>query len=87
MTWITPADRRDIVSFFVTGQGAGDRTVTAEIGGYPADVIWSGPAPGLTGIYQVNVQMPGGFAPSGVVTVRLLFNGLATQSGVTIMSR
>ncbi len=82
-----PAGRRDIVSFFVTGQGTGNPVVTAEIGGYSADVIWSGAAPGLTGVYQVNVQMPGGFAPSGSVVVRLLFNGVPTQSGVTIVSR
>jgi uncharacterized protein (TIGR03437 family) len=84
-----PVDRGAAISFFVTGDGAASpsQRVAAEIGGYPAEVLWSGPAPGLIGVRQVNVQTPGGFAPSGVVSVRLLFDGVATQPGVTIVSR
>jgi len=85
--WAHPAERSSVVSFFLTGQGTGNAAVTAEIGQYAADVVWSGPAPGLTGLYQVNVQTPGGFAPSGVVGVKLMFDGVPTQTGVTMVSR
>jgi uncharacterized protein (TIGR03437 family) len=32
--------------------------VTATIGSLPATVLFSGLAPGYTGLYQVNVQVP-----------------------------
>jgi uncharacterized protein (TIGR03437 family) len=82
-----PVGRGAVVSFFLTGQGSGFSAITAEIGLYPAEVLWSGPAPGLTGVFQVNVRTPGGFSPSGIVPVTLRFDGAATQSGVTISSR
>jgi uncharacterized protein (TIGR03437 family) len=34
--------------------------VTAQLGGQSADVLFSGPAPGMAGIYQVNVRVPTG---------------------------
>jgi uncharacterized protein (TIGR03437 family) len=82
-----PAGRNSVVSLFLTGEGGGAPKITAQIGGYAADVLWSGPAPGLPGVYQVNVRMPGGFAPSGLVDVILALDGIKTQSGVTIISR
>lgn len=82
-----PAGRTSVISLFLTGDGGGAPTVSAEIGGYNADVLWSGAAPGLPGVFQANVRMPGGFAPSGVVHVVLTVNGTKTQQGVTVVSR
>ena len=82
-----PVGRNSIVSLFLTGDGGGTPKISAVIGGYAADVLWAGPAPGLPGISQVNVRMPGGFAPSGVIGVVLTVDGVRTQPGVTIVSR
>jgi uncharacterized protein (TIGR03437 family) len=76
-----------VVSLFLTGEGGGSPKITAEIGGYPADILWSGPAPAMPGVYQVNVRMPGGFAPSGLVGVVLTLDGARTQPSVSIISK
>lgn len=81
-----PAGRGSIVSLFVTGH-AQSSSITADMGSYGADVVWYGPAPGLTGILQVQIQTPAGFSPSGVVPVTLFFDGVRTQAGVTLFSR
>jgi uncharacterized protein (TIGR03437 family) len=83
----TPAARASVVALYVTGEGTGSPAVSADIGGYAADVVWAGAAPGLPGLYQVNVRTPGGFSPSGVVPVVLTIGGVRTQAGVTIVSR
>jgi len=44
-------------------------TVTATIGGAPANVTFSGLAPGYAGLYQVNEQVPAGLASSDSVPV------------------
>jgi uncharacterized protein (TIGR03437 family) len=36
--------------------------VTAEIGGRPANVLFSGLSPGIPGLYQVNLELPEGLA-------------------------
>jgi uncharacterized protein (TIGR03437 family) len=58
-------------------------TVTATVGGQPATVYWSGPAPGLvSGIFQVNVTLPSGLTSGNVpVTVTV---GTATSQTVTV---
>ena len=83
----TPAGRGSVVTLFVTGEGNAPLPVTAEIGGYSAEVVWSGLAPGLPGVYQVNLRTPGGFSPSGVVPVVLTLGGVKTQPGVSLVSR
>jgi uncharacterized protein (TIGR03437 family) len=83
----SPAARGSIVSFFLTGEGVQVDTVTASIAGYDCEVVWSGAAPGWPGLYQINVRTPAGFAPSGVQPVVITVNGVATQPGVTIVTR
>jgi uncharacterized protein (TIGR03437 family) len=58
-------------------------TVTATIGGQPATVYWAGAAPGLIGVYQVNVLIPTNTA-SGSARLVLSVGGNYSQGGVTI---
>ena len=57
--------------------------VTATIAGRAAIVAFAGAAPGLTGVYQVNVLVPAD-TPSGTVPVTLSAAGASSQSAVTI---
>lgn len=58
--------------------------VTVTIGGYPADVLYAGSAPGLVGVMQVNARVPGGFAPAGGVPLVLRVGDVSSQAGVII---
>ena len=61
------------------------RTVTlpmVNIAGIAAAVTFSGLAPGFVGLYQVNVQVPGG-VPSGTQDVEITINGV-TSNTVTL---
>ncbi len=57
--------------------------VTATIAGRSATVAFAGAAPGLTGVYQVNVLVPAD-TPSGTVPVTLTAAGASSQPAVTI---
>jgi minor extracellular serine protease Vpr len=52
---------------------------TVTIGGVNAPVSFSGLAPGIVGLYQVNVTVPAG-VPSGMQPVVLSIGGLSTQT-------
>ena len=58
-------------------------TPTVTIGGVFAQVSFSGLAPGAVGLYQVNVQVPGG-APAGDAVPVVISIGDATSNAVTI---
>jgi uncharacterized protein (TIGR03437 family) len=60
--------------------------VTATIANQPATVTFAGAAPGLIGVYQVNVQVPL-TAPSGSTRMVLSVGGNTSQNGVTIQIR
>lgn len=60
--------------------------VTATIGGVPAAVAFAGLAPGLVGLYQVNVVVPSGVAPGSAVPLVLTQNG-ADSNTVTLAIR
>ena len=55
-------------------------TVTATIGGKPANVTFSGLAPGYAGLYQVNAQVPAGLAASDSIPVVLYVGGIASNT-------
>ena len=59
--------------------------VGAFVGGVPAMVAFSGLAPGLVGVYQVNVQIPM-TAPSGTQVLQVFSNSTSagSQAGATI---
>jgi uncharacterized protein (TIGR03437 family) len=60
--------------------------VTATIANVPATVQYAGAAPGLIGVYQVNVQVPLA-APSGADRITLTAGGNSSQIGATIQVR
>ena len=55
-----------------------DNTVTAVIGGVPAQVQFAGLAPGYAGLYQVNVTVPSGVKPGPSVPLVLMEAGAAS---------
>ena len=74
-----------------TGQLAGgpfdlsfiDATVSATVGGRPAPVSFAGMAPGLVGLFQANLVIPGG-TPAGAIELNISIGGSGTQPGVTL---
>jgi uncharacterized protein (TIGR03437 family) len=57
---------------------------TVNIGGQPAQVLFSGLAPGFAGLYQVNVIVPTG-VPTGNQPLTLSIGGVsAPASGITV---
>ncbi|MCC6366590.1 MAG: hypothetical protein IT165_23985 [Bryobacterales bacterium] len=60
------------------------RKVVITVGGVEARVLFSGQAPGVPGLYQINAQVPDG-APRGVVKLRIEMDGAASnEAGVTL---
>jgi uncharacterized protein (TIGR03437 family) len=53
---------------------------TVTIGGVRANVQFSGLAPGFAGLYQVNVQVPNGIAPSDAVPLSLTIGGVTSNT-------
>jgi adhesin/invasin len=56
-------------------------TVTAAIGGKPAQVTFAGLAPGFAGLAQINVQIPAGLSP-GDQPVFVSVNGVPSNAGL-----
>lgn len=94
-----PAAGGSIVAVLATGGGtveggatdgelapaAGNQSlpVSAAIGGVPANVAYSGPAPGeVNGVMQVNLTVPPGL--SGAQPLVITVGGVASQTGITL---
>jgi uncharacterized protein (TIGR03437 family) len=60
--------------------------ITASIGGRAATAPWAGAAPGLIGVYQVNLIVPA-LAPSGAARLTLSVDGNSSQNLVTVQIR
>jgi uncharacterized protein (TIGR03437 family) len=58
--------------------------VALRIGGYTAEILYAGAAPGYAGLMQINARVPSGYAGSGVLPVTLTVGGIASQGGVTM---
>jgi uncharacterized protein (TIGR03437 family) len=54
--------------------------VAVTIAGVPADVLFAGSAPGLIGVMQLNVRVPGGFLAPGKTSLSLTVGGAAAPS-------
>lgn len=60
-------------------------TVTAQVGGAPATVLYSGESPGnIDGLRQINVLIPAGSTTGSAVSLMLWENGTPIQANVTI---
>jgi uncharacterized protein (TIGR03437 family) len=59
------------------------QTATATVGGVPATVQWSGLAPDLIGVYQINVLIPANASTGPAVPVTLSIGGVSSPA-VTI---
>jgi uncharacterized protein (TIGR03437 family) len=55
-------------------------TTTVMIGNQPANVLYSGLAPGFAGLYQVNVTVPSGITPGSDVPVVLTVAGISSPT-------
>jgi uncharacterized protein (TIGR03437 family) len=98
----TPSPAGSVVTLYGTGggtfPGAADGAlargaaslkgpVKASIAGADAPVIYAGAAPGLTtGVFQINILIPGG-TPPGIVPVVVTVNGASSPQGVTLEVR
>uniref|UniRef100_Q01TB9 BACON domain-containing protein n=1 Tax=Solibacter usitatus (strain Ellin6076) TaxID=234267 RepID=Q01TB9_SOLUE len=96
----TPAPKGSAVAVYMTGEGltignadgaiatslkSPVASVTATVGGVPAQVLYAGTSPGIVnGVMQVNVLIPAG-APSGnAVPIVITVGTASSQSGVTL---
>lgn len=82
-----PLARGAIIVLFLTGDGQNGAPVLVGVGGYPADVLYAGPAPGFPGLTQINARVPAGFLPNGSQPVVVTVGGASSQAGVTIALR
>ncbi len=80
----SPAPRGSIVSFYATGQGSSAGVISLTVGGYEAQLLYAGPAPGFPGLMQINAQIPAGFLDAGIQPVVLSVGGADSQAGVTV---
>ncbi len=79
-----PAPRGSVVAFYGTGQGVAGLPVSATIGGYAADVLYSGPVVDYPGLWQINVRIPAGYLAPGDLSVLITVGSATTQAGVLI---
>jgi uncharacterized protein (TIGR03437 family) len=90
-----PAPQGSILTFYATGEGrtAGEPLpspvlpVDVRVAGLPVEVEYAGGAPGFVGLMQINVRLPAGLAPTGVLPLELIVGGVSSQPGVTIATR
>lgn len=74
--------RGSVVALYAAGVNA-EMPVSVRVGSAPAEIVWQGDAPGLPGVWQVNVRLPGIFSPPGRQTV-VLRQGAFESPGVSI---
>ena len=64
-----PAARGSVVALYGTGLGLGTQTVSVQISGILADVLYAGPVDAYPGAFQVNARVPAGYLGAGTVSV------------------
>lgn len=65
-----PALRGSTVVLYGTGFGSNTDGLTARVGDYPADILYFGNAPELTGVSQINLRLPAGYSPAGQLPLK-----------------
>ncbi len=73
-----PATGGTVVSVFLTGMETLSQPVAATIGDAATTVQYAGPAPGYTGLSQVNIAVPN--LPNGVYPLIVQLNGVASNT-------
>ena len=79
-----PVSRGDWISLYGTGEGIAGLPVNVRIGGYAAEVLYSGEVAGYPGLFQINVRVPGGPLAPGMQDVAVTVGNVASQEGVRI---
>jgi len=77
-----PAARGGLFSLYATGMGIATNPAGVIIGQTPAELLFSGDAPGLIGITQINIRLPPN--ATGVQPVLILSANVVSVSSVTI---
>ncbi len=79
-----PAARGSIVSLYGTGLGISDDPVSVTFANFTAQVLYAGPSAEYPGLFQINVQVPSGYLPTGDLAVVVTVGPSPSQSGVSI---
>lgn len=79
-----PAARGSVIALFGTGEGVTGLPFSVTIGGYPAAILYAGPAGNYPGMFQINVQVPSGYFSGGTLPIQVSVGTAATQSGLTV---
>jgi len=86
-TAAAPATRGSIIQVFATGYGrldpSGSAPVSVWIANRPAEVLFSGPVPGIDGLWQINARIPDDPAITKQVPLFISAEGLVSN-GITI---
>ena len=64
--------------------GAPLAPISLRIGNSPAEILYAGEAPGLTGVLQLNIRVPGIFTSPGTHDAVLQVGSAASPAGVTL---
>ncbi len=79
-----PASPGSIISLFGTGEGVTGLPFSVSIGGYNAAILYAGPAGAYQGMFQINVQLPGGYFSGGTLPVVVTVGSFTAQTGLTV---
>lgn len=80
-----PARRGEIIVLFGNGLGAEGQRPLIRIGGIPAEILYSGPAPGFAGLDQINLRVPAGAPVASAVPLSILTTeGVSDTVGLPI---
>jgi uncharacterized protein (TIGR03437 family) len=79
-----PAPRGSVIALYGTGEGVSGAPVSAQIGGFLAEVLYAGPVAGFPGLLQVNATIPAGYIAPGNLSVTITVGQASSQPGVTI---
>jgi uncharacterized protein (TIGR03437 family) len=79
-----PGSRGSWISLYGTGEGIAGLPASVLIGGYSAEVLYSGAVAGYPGLFQINVRVPSGYVAPGILSVVWTEGEAASQPDVTI---